>query len=107
MCVLLDDDSCDNQPYYKSAKRVYEAHNTESGSTERLAKGIVGEAPIEDAGKFWMSFRGMDSQFTEKVNKSDKDPGSWVTTPGAGSPSPEYKTSYEGRGNCFLGARCN
>ncbi|HEX8822319.1 MAG TPA: TadE family protein, partial [Archangium sp.] len=71
-CEVLDDDGCDNQAYYRSTKIVYDDHNTANGSAENLAKEVVGTVPIS-AGKFWMSFRGMDSSFQEKENGGDQD----------------------------------
>ncbi len=107
-CILLDvgkSKGCDNTAYYRSAKRVYDKHNTVNGASRNLAKAIVGSAPI-DPGQFWMSFRGMGG-FSDKVNGGAEGPEEWVTTPGANSPSQEYDTAYSGRGNCFLGATCN
>ncbi|HEX5753173.1 MAG TPA: pilus assembly protein [Archangium sp.] len=101
-CRVLDDAGCDNQAYYRSARKVYAAHLPGMGASQRLARSIVGQAPI-DPGKFWMSFRGMDSGFQEKENGGDQDPNDWKTTPGAGSRSPEYNSSYSKRQNCFLG----
>ncbi|ATB31965.1 hypothetical protein [Melittangium boletus] len=102
-CVLLQ--NCANKAYFDSTKIVYDDHNTVNGASSNLARTIVGVAPI-DPGKFFMSFRGMDDSFTDKVNKGDKDQGSWVTTPGAKSRTTEYDKSYNGRKDCFLGAEC-
>ncbi|HYO70202.1 MAG TPA: hypothetical protein VEU33_29405 [Archangium sp.] len=104
-CRVLDGSGCDNEAYYRSAQRVYSVHNPVNGASEKLAKAIVGEAPISP-GTFWMSFRGMTSNFQERENGGDSDPNDWKTTPGAGSRSPEYNTSYSMRENCFLGKKC-
>jgi hypothetical protein len=104
-CELLEEGSCANKPYYQSTELVYGKHVAVDGSAEKLAKEVVGESPIA-AGKFWMSFRGMDSEFEENENGGDDDPNDWVTTPGARSPTDGYKSSYQNRGNCFLGAQC-
>ncbi|HEY0094797.1 MAG TPA: hypothetical protein VGB96_10745, partial [Archangium sp.] len=101
-CEVLDGAGCENKAYYQSAQKVYDAHNAVDGSSEKLAEKVVGEAPISP-GTFWMSFRGMDSGFQEKENGGDSDPNDWKTTPGEGSRSPEYNTSYSKRQNCFLG----
>jgi hypothetical protein len=104
-CKVLDEGNCGNKPYYDSTELVYKDHVKVDGSSEKLAKEIVGESPI-DPGKFWMSFRGMDSDFKEKEHGGDKDPNDWVTTPGKKSPTSGYKSSFEARGECFLGAQC-
>jgi len=104
-CVLLQGANCANQDYYRSAKKIYDAHNTVNGSSVNLAKSIVGKAPINPA-QFWMSFRG-EGDFQEKENGGDKDPNDWVTTPGRNSPTKEYDSAYGNRGGCFLGAQCN
>jgi len=104
-CELQEEGGCGNKPYYQSTELVYGKHVAVDGSAEKLAKEVVGESPIA-AGKFWMSFRGMDSEFKEEEPGGDADPNDWVTTPGAKSPTDGYKDSYAGRGNCFLGAVC-
>lgn len=104
-CEVLEEGGCGNKPYYQSTQRVYEDHVAVNGDSVKLAERIVGEAPI-DPGKFWMSFRGMESEFVDKENGGDEDPNDWVTTPGAGSPTDGYKSSYQARGNCFLGEPC-
>jgi hypothetical protein len=101
-CKVLDDTGCENQAYYRSARKVYAAHLPAIGASQRLARAIVGSAPI-DPGKFWMSFRGKDSGFQERENGGDQDTNDWKTTPGAGSRSPEYVDSFKDRKNCFLG----
>ncbi|MFE8604667.1 TadE/TadG family type IV pilus assembly protein [Archangium violaceum] len=104
-CRVLDGSSCANEAYFQSAQRVYNAHNAVNGASQRLARNIVGSAPI-NPGTFWMSFRGMNSNFQDRENGGDSDPNNWKTTPGAGSRSPEYNTSYSRRENCFLGQKC-
>ncbi|HEX8441085.1 hypothetical protein [Archangium sp.] len=104
-CVLLDTPGCANTAYYDSAKIVYDAHNGVDGSSVNLAQEVVGKAPINPA-RFWMSFQGM-GDFKDKEPGGDNDPNDWVTTPGANSPTEEYDSSYNGRGDCFLGASCN
>jgi hypothetical protein len=104
-CKVLDGAGCDNDAYYRSARKVYDAHNQVNGASEKLARAIVDTAPISP-GRFWMSFRGMTSNFQERENGGDSDPNDWKTTPGAGSRSPEYNTSYSRRENCFLGKKC-
>ncbi|WNG32795.1 pilus assembly protein [Archangium violaceum] len=97
--------SCKNTAYFDSTKVVYDKHNTESGKAEKLAKTIVDEAPI-DPGKFFMSFRGEESDFQESVHQGDQDPNDWRTTPGKKSRSPEYDKAYGRRQPCFLGNAC-
>jgi hypothetical protein len=104
-CVLLDGAGCANGPYYRSTKIVYDKHNTVNGASVNLAQSIVGTAPI-NPGQFWMSFRG-EGDFQEREPGGDSDPNDWVTTPGANSPTTEYDSAYNGRGDCFLGASCN
>jgi hypothetical protein len=101
-CRLL---SCNNQAYYDSAKVVYDKHNQVNGSSVRLARAIVGSAPI-DPGRFWMSFRGMESTFLEKEPGGDSDTNDWETTPGKNSRSTEYDTAFGNRKKCFLGNKC-
>ncbi|PTL84615.1 hypothetical protein [Vitiosangium sp. GDMCC 1.1324] len=105
-CLVLDGAGCDNTPYYRSAKEVYDQHNTVDGSSQRLAQTIVGTAPI-DPGRFWMSFRGMNNEFLESERGGDRDPNNWRTTPGKKSRTTEYDTSFSRRGTCFLGTTCN
>jgi hypothetical protein len=104
-CKVLDEGGCGNKPYYQSTELVYKDHVGVNGAAQDLAEKIVGESPI-DPGKFWMSFRGMDSEFLDQEHGGDADPGEWVTTPGADSPTEGYKNSYGARGECFLGAKC-
>jgi hypothetical protein len=104
-CELLDEDNCANKAYYDSTKLVYDQHVAVTGDAENLAEKVVGSSPIS-AGKFWMSFRGMDSTFKEEEPGGDQDPNDWVTTPGAKSPTSAYESSYDNRGNCFLGDVC-
>jgi hypothetical protein len=104
-CKVLDGSGCDNTAYFQSARKVYDYHNQVDGSSERLARTIVGTSPISP-GRFFMSFRGKESNFQDKVNDGDSDPNDWKTTPGAGSRSPEYNSSFNSRGNCFLGQTC-
>jgi len=105
-CKVLDGSGCDNEAYFESTRRVYDYHNPVNGASERLASRIVGSAPISP-GRFWMSFRGMDSGFQDRENGGDSDPNDWKTTPGAGSRSAEYNTSFGNRQNCFLGKSCS
>ena len=104
-CILLQEGSCANKPYYQSTKLVYGQHVAVNGASQDMAEQVVGASPI-DPGKFWMSFRGMPSGFEEEEHGGDDDPNDWVTTPGAKSPTSGYESSYQGRGNCFLGAAC-
>lgn len=101
-CHLLN---CDNEAYFQSAKVVYDKHNQVDGSSEKLARNIVGEAPISP-GRFWMSFRGMNSSFLEREPGGDSDTNDWETTPGRNSRSTEYDTAYGRREPCFLGNAC-
>lgn len=98
-------ENCANEAYFDSAKVVYDHYNPVDGRAEKLAEKIVGEAPI-DPGKFWMSFRGEDSDFQEHEPGGDSDPNDWRTTPGKKSRSPEYDKAYGNRQRCFLGNSC-
>jgi hypothetical protein len=104
-CKVLDGSVCSNSAYYQSAKKVFDYHNPGTSASQALARAIVGMAPV-DPSKFWMSFVGEDGSFKDKENGGDSDPNNWVTTPGAGSPTTEYSTSYSNRENCFLGSQC-
>ena len=103
-CTLLQ--NCANKAYFNSAEIVYKEHSTVNGSAAKLARTIVGVSPITDTNQFYMSFRGMDDNFTDKVNKGDQDPGTWATTPGKGSRTPKYDQSFSQRKKCFLGNEC-
>lgn len=101
-CKVLDGSGCANEAYYQSAQKVYQAHLPGMGASVKLASTIVGSAPINPA-TFFMSFRGQESGFQERENGGDSDPNDWKTTPGKGSRSGEYNTSYSRREPCFLG----
>lgn len=102
-CHLL---GCNNTAYFESAQVVYNHHNQVDGSSVRLARAVVGTAPI-NPGKFWMSFRGAPSGFLEKEPGGDSDTNDWETTPGKNSRSAEYNTSFNNRKKCFLGNKCD
>ncbi len=104
-CNVLDRGNCSNKAYYDSANSVFGNHGWSQGGAEALARGVVGQAPITTS-TFFMSFKGMDSNFRDRENGGDSDPNNWVTTPGAGSPTTEYADSFSNRGNCFLGVEC-
>lgn len=103
-CLLSQAGNCANKAYYGSAQAAYDVGGKAKGSAAMtFARSIVGTSPI-DANQFWFSFRGEESQFVECVPPtSGEGPNQWVTTPGLGSPVPEYHESYLKRGNCALG----
>jgi hypothetical protein len=102
-CNVLDGARCRNKPYYRSVKAVYDEHLPDLWAARTLASKVVGGTPQGfDPATFYMSFR----VFQETEPGGDADPNNWMTTPGNGSPTPEYHTSYERRGACFLGQKC-
>lgn len=105
LCPVLDGSGCANKPYYDSTNAVYQAY-LPSGldNSYQLATQAVGSTPGGyHAVNFYMSFQ----VYEDTENGGDADPGTWVTTPGTGSPTTEYDDSAGKRENCFLGLKCN
>ena len=100
-CKVQDGSGCQNPPFYKSTNLVYNQHVTVNGSSVNLATATLQMSPGFDPGTFYHSFR----VFTDQVPSGEGDTD-WVTTPGAGSPTTEYDSSYSSRGNCWLGLNC-
>lgn len=100
--------------YCRSVQRAFDANggvmSTAAAALAVHAVGVVPPLPTN-----WVSYRGEDepAPFTEPLYPTfPMDPGppaerpSWPTTPGEGSPVPEYAASYSQRSTCFLGAPC-
>jgi hypothetical protein len=105
-CKVLDGSGCDNKPFYDSTELVYNQHVRVTGAALSMAQQTVGAVPGGyNPRNFYHSFRGAGG-FTDQENGGDADPGSWVTTPGASSPTTEYITAYNNRQNCWPGKRC-
>ena len=105
-CNVLDGDQCQNKPYYHVVEKLFDQYGQARGTdASNMAKVLTGSSPY-DENTFWMSMRGEPSMFVEQENGGDQDPGKWVTTPGAGSPTPEYDSSYSSRSTCWLGLDC-
>jgi hypothetical protein len=104
-CNVLDGSGCANGPYYRSVNEVYNQHQATNGSSLTLAMESLQLPPPGgfNPATFYHSFR----VFEDTENGGDSDPATWVTTPGAGSPTTEYNSSYNGRGDCWLGLACN
>lgn len=99
--------SCSNTGYYELARRAYQKALTTMAVQPRagsaLARFTVGRTPI-DEGHFYLSFRGSESQFTERLGASHGD-AAWETTPWQ-RPN-HHRRSYEReRDECWLGHRC-
>jgi hypothetical protein len=102
-CKVLDGAGCQNKPYYDSTKLVFQQHAHLTGASLSMAQQTVGTVPGGyNPSNFYHSFR----VFTEQENGGDSDPGSWVTTPGASSPTTQYDTAYNNRGDCWPGKNC-
>jgi hypothetical protein len=100
-CKVQDGSGCDNGPFYKSTNEVYDRHVAVNGASLNLARQSVMQDPGFNPATFYHSFR----VFTDQVPGGEGDTD-WVTTPGAGSPTTEYNTSYSQRGKCWLGLQC-
>ncbi|WP_224243551.1 hypothetical protein [Hyalangium gracile] len=102
-CEVLEGRECRNPAYFQSVRLVYKQHLPPMGAARMLAERTVGGTPGNfDPSTFYMSFR----VFQERGPGGDKDPNNWMTTPGKGSPTPEYDSAYGLRGTCFLGQKC-
>ncbi|HEX8705784.1 MAG TPA: TadE family protein [Myxococcaceae bacterium] len=101
-CKVQDGAGCDNGPFYQSVQQVYNQHVTVNGASLALARATVTRAPDFDPATFYHSFR----VFVDQVPRGEGDTD-WETTPGPGSPTREYDTSYNtARKECWLGLRC-
>lgn len=100
-CKVQDGAGCANAPFYRSVQQVYNQHQRVNGASLRLARAAVMSAPNFDPATFYHSFR----VFVDEVPGGEGDT-SWETTPGAGSPTTEYDSSYNARNDCWLGLQC-
>lgn len=118
-CHLNQESGCGNPGYYGAAKAYYDKVGAKGRKGSAFAREIIGMTPLpmgED--KFWMSFRGEESQFQERLNGTMIGRTSFTTTPGGdphGSSIDVYKKAFDqrrddGSGNngrgCWLGMRC-
>jgi hypothetical protein len=99
---VQDGAGCQNGPFYRSTQQVYTQHVTVTGASLALARASVLGDPGFDPATFYHSFR----VFQDQVPSGEGDT-TWETTPGAGSPTTEYDTSYNStRKECWLGLQC-
>lgn len=96
---------CANQGFFDFSQRVYERYRTGGGTRgrqyQRFVEGMVVVPPngITNLLDFQMSFRGEESNFTQRVPVSEGEP-EWKTSPGGVG---TWAASYAGRSQRFLG----
>lgn len=96
---------CANQGFFDFSQRVYERYRTGGGTRGRqylrFVEGMVGTPPngLTNLLDFQMSFRGEESNFTQRVPVSEGEP-EWKTSPGSVG---AWAASYGGRTPRFLG----
>lgn len=102
-CRVQQGSGCANGPFYRSTNQVYNRHVTVNGASLRLAMQSV-MAPIP--GGFNPRTFYHSNMFFKDQNPGGEGTTTWVTTPGPESPTTEYDSSYNARGECWLGLQC-
>ena len=96
---------CANQGFFDFSQRIYERYRTGGGTRgrqyQRFVEGMVVVPPngLTNMLDFQMSFRGEESNFTQRVPVSEGEP-EWKTSPGGVG---TWAASYAGRSPRFLG----
>jgi hypothetical protein len=98
-CDLYAGANCGNKGFYRMANAVYGGAGSAGSDLVNAMLAPAGSSPISE-GKFWFSFKGSESGYTQNLSSSHGS-SAWQTSPW--SAQPEYTV---GRGQCFLGHGC-